>query len=292
MKICCPAKINLALELLGQRPDGFFEIRTIYQTVALADELEFRPVRGPGLRLAVQAEGMEVPAGEKNLVYRAYEAFQLAHGPAPGLSATLVKKIPPGSGLGGGSSDAAAMLLHLQRCCGRPDFSGLEALAAGLGSDVPFFLHGGTAMGSGRGEQVTPLADAHKHLVLLILPSKNLSTRKVYQACGRLLTSGTKRISIHRYLNEKGEVCPHRDIQRNDLETVVFRMEPELGRLKDLLYATGAGFASLTGSGSGLYGLFESKALAADAAGRFEALSCRAVLTRFLGRGACRALRE
>ncbi len=163
-------------------------------------------------------------------------------------------------------------------------------MAADLGSDVPFFLHGGTAIGSGRGERIRPLVDAHKQLVLLILPPKILGTGTVYQAYGRLLTSETKRISIHRYLSEKGEVCPHRGIQRNDLESVVFRMEPEWGRLKELLYATGAGFASLTGSGSGLFGLYESEELAAGAASRFEALSCRAVLTRFLGRVAYRAL--
>lgn len=286
MEINCPAKINLLLEVIGRRPDGYHDIRTVFQTLEFADRMKLRARSGPGLRLTVKGEAAGlVPTGEDNLVHRAYSAFQQAFGPVPGLRVTLDKRIPPGAGLGGGSSDAASMLLALRQICNRPGSrTDLEPVAAELGSDVTFFLHGGTALGTGRGERLTVLPEASKHMVLLILPEMVLSSTRVYQAVRPILTSGANRISIHRYLDEKGEVCLHRDYQRNDLESVVFRMVPELRRLKDLLYEAGAGFASLSGSGAGLYGLFTSKAQAAEAAGCFEARACRAVLTRFLGR--------
>ncbi len=288
MEFNCPAKVNLVLEVLGRRPDGYHEIRTIFQALEFADRLVLGPRTGRGLSLALQGEaGALVPRGADNLVHGAYSAFQRAFGPVPGLEVTLDKRIPPGAGLGGGSSDAAAMLLALRRICGRPSSIGnLEAVAAGLGSDVPFFLHGGTARGTGRGERVSVLPDSAKHLVLLILPHKVLRSEDVYQAWDPVLTSGSNRISIHRYLDGKGEVCLKRDFQRNDLESVVFRNDPALGELKELLYATGAGFASLCGSGSALFGLYGSLAGAAEAARRFEPLACRTVLTRFLGREA------
>ncbi len=292
MKLRCPAKINLLLELLGKRPDGYHEIRTIYQSVDFVDELELTLCPGNRLKLTLRAGRMAVPAGEDNLVQRAYNAFHRAHGPVPGLSAILTKRIPPGSGLGGGSSNAASMLLALRSICGGPGFSELKVLAGGLGSDVPFFLHGGTAEGRGRGDRVSPLPDAAKQLVLLILPETMISTQVVYQSCSPILTRAPNRNSIHRYLSEGGEVCLQRDFQGNDLESVVFRMEPQLGQLKDLLYATGAGFASLSGSGSALFGLYDSEALAVQAAGRFDAYPCRTVVTRFLGRKACEVLGE
>lgn len=292
MKIRCPAKINLMLELLGKRHDGFHEIGTIYQTVDFADDLELTMRSRKGLSLSLRAGTMAVPAGEENLVQRAYKAYQEAYGPVPGLSAILTKRIPPGSGLGGGSSNAASMLLALRSMCGGPELSEIEALAGGLGSDVPFFLHGGTAEGRGRGERISPLPDAPKHLVLLILPARMISTEKVFQSCSPILTSVPNRNSIHRYLSEGGVVCPQRDIQGNDLESVVFRMEPQLEQLKDLLYNSGARFASLSGSGSALFGLYDSEALAVQAAGRFEAYPCSAVVTRFLGRKACGVLGE
>ena len=285
MRISCPAKLNLSLELVGRRPDGYHEIRSLMQTVAFSDTLVLRPSRRPGLQFRLRAPGMAVPDGRRNLALMAHDLFrERCRSPLPGLRATLVKRIPPGSGLGGGSSDAAAMLMTLAGLAGGVGPGDLESLAAELGSDVPFFLHGGTALATGRGTRIDPLEDLPKQLVLLVLPESPLDTGRVYRACGSVLTRTANRISILPRSDGGGKVCPSRLNWKNDLESVVFRLSPGLEPLKALLLDTGAAHAAVTGSGSALFGLYDSERLAATAAGRFESRNCRAVLTRFLGR--------
>lgn len=279
----CPAKINLALEVLGTRPDGYHEIRTLFQTVAFGDELHLQRRWGRGLDLHVESDDPAVPGGRKNLVHRAYRAFSDACGPAPALRARLVKKVPAGAGLGGGSSDAAGMLLALRSLTGRPGPGGLARLAAGIGADVPFFLRGGTAAGRGRGERIMPLPDMPISPVLIVVPPRRMASGEVYRAVDAMLTSRPNRISIHRYFDGKAVVRPQRQIQRNDLESVVFGIDPRLAALKELLYVTGAGFASLSGSGSALFGLYESAAAAEHAAARIGSAWGRTVVTRCAG---------
>lgn len=283
VRVHCPAKINLCLEVLGSRPDGFHEIRTLFQTLDFGDDLSLRPRPGHGLALRVAGGGALVPRGPENLVHKAYEAFAAACGKAPGLEAGLVKRIPPGTGLGGGSSDAAAMLLALQWITGRPGPGELVRLAAGIGADVPFFLRGGTAAGRGRGDRIMPLPDAPARPVLLVLPPLQMLSAEVYRALDPMLTSRTNRISIHRYFDGKAVVRPQRQIQRNDLESVIFRIEPRLAALKELLYATGADFASISGSGSALFGLYDSAEGARAAATRIGSAWGRTVVTCFTG---------
>src|SRR5579864_4716046 len=158
------AKINLRLDILGKRPDGYHELRTIFQTVSLHDELRLRASRHSGIALSVLGnESLSREPLRKNLVYAAVDALRRELRIRPGVEIELRKTVPAGRGLGGGSSDAAAALLGYLRLTGRnlPDHRLLE-LAASLGADVPFFLFGGRALGIGRGSEIYPLPDIPK----------------------------------------------------------------------------------------------------------------------------------
>ena len=160
LSLACPAKVNLSLRVHGRRPDGFHEISTVLQTIDLCDRLVIHRV-APASPLRIEVPGGGAPADDTNLVLKAARAFFGVLGePAAGVRFRLEKRIPAGSGLGGGSSDAAAALLGLQALWGRPlDARQLHGTAAAVGSDVPFFLEGGTAFATGRGEQVESLDD-------------------------------------------------------------------------------------------------------------------------------------
>jgi 4-diphosphocytidyl-2-C-methyl-D-erythritol kinase len=252
------AKINLGLKLLAKRPDGFHEIRTIYHTIALHDRLEISLCKtGAGIR--VECDNPEMPSGGENLVYRACDLWRRATGFRGGVRARLEKMIPMGSGLGGGSSDAAAALEGLERLTGeklppRRRFS----LAAQLGSDAPLFLLGGRVLGCGRGEEVYPLPDLPPRKCLVVFPGFSISTAEAYREAGLRLTSQGKLRSIKHV-----GAWPQFPLLRwgpaeNDFEQVVFARWPELARLKRLLIRAGAEIASLTGSGSAVYSVFES----------------------------------
>src|SRR5499425_3331456 len=166
------AKINLRLEVLGKRPDNFHELRTIFQTISLHDELRFKTTRKPGIELRVLDDGplASEPVG-KNLVYRAVEAVQSELQIRSGVAIELRKAIPAGRGMGGGSSDAAAALIGYLRLVKRNlPRERLFALAAGLGADVPFFLEGGRALGIGKGDEIYPLPDLGKRHLLVVSP--------------------------------------------------------------------------------------------------------------------------
>jgi 4-diphosphocytidyl-2-C-methyl-D-erythritol kinase len=252
------AKINLGLKLLAKRPDSYHEIRTIYQTIALHDRLEISLSRaGEGIRF--ECDDPEIAPGGENLVYRACDLWRRATGFRGKVRARLEKMIPAGSGLGGASSDAAATLEGLERLTGeklplRQRFS----LAAQLGSDVPLFLLGGRVLGCGRGEEIYPLPDLPPRKCLVVFPGFSVSTAEAYREVGLRLTSPSK----VRRINHVG-AWPQFPLlnwgpAENDFEQVVFAKWPELARLKRLLIRAGAEIASLTGSGSAVYAIFES----------------------------------
>jgi 4-diphosphocytidyl-2-C-methyl-D-erythritol kinase len=252
------AKINLGLRILGQRPDGYHEIRTIYQAISLADRLEVRLDSRPGA-IEVEVDVADVPSGPANLVYKACERWREARATRRGIRVTIEKKIAAGSGLGGASSDAAATLIALERLSG--DRLGLAArleLAAGLGSDVPFFLFGGRALGCGRGEEVYPLPDLPPRHCLVVFPGFPQSTREAYAAIDSRLTGERPGRNIYSF--GKWPQFPWGDWEaaENDFETVVFATWPELSKLKRQLLRAGAEMASLTGSGTALYAIFPS----------------------------------
>jgi 4-diphosphocytidyl-2-C-methyl-D-erythritol kinase len=252
------AKINLGLRILGKRPDGYHEIRTLYQTVELHDHLEVALV--PGRRgVDVECEDSAIPSGRDNLVYQACRLWKRACGFKGRIEVRLDKQIPMGSGLGGGSSDAAATLVGLERLSGnRLDLATRLRLAASLGSDVPFFFLGGRALGCGRGEEVYPLDDLPRRHCLVVFPGFSVSTPEAYRVAGLRLTKrfAARKIYVFGVWSRVPlETCGPAE---NDFEQVVFAKWPELGKLKRQLIRAGAETALLTGSGSAVYAFFDS----------------------------------
>jgi 4-diphosphocytidyl-2-C-methyl-D-erythritol kinase len=210
--------------------------------------------------------------GEGNLVARAWRAFGERTGFAPDLAVHLVKRTPHGMGLGGGSSDAAAMLRYLNARAGEAalDAAGLSGLAAGLGADVPFFLLGAPALGEGIGERLTPVAcDLRAFSLLLVCPGVSVSTAWAYGAFDRLAASSGK-LPANALTNRRARSTQTdsgaRLVIANDFEPAVFQGFPELRRIKERLLRLGAAAAALSGSGAGLFGLFRDRAGAREAA--------------------------
>jgi 4-diphosphocytidyl-2-C-methyl-D-erythritol kinase len=257
---CVPAfaKINLGLRILGKRADGFHELETHFLQIDLADRMFFEKIERDGLELTCNRS--DLPVDASNLCWRAYELLGAATHRRLGVRLHLEKNIPAGSGLGGGSSDAAITLIALN-CLGDLNLSDatLYHLAAQLGSDVPFFLTGGLCRGSGRGEIITPLFNLPSLEILLITPPVVVSTAWAYQNYKMSLTNRQKitKLPSLDFVQLQGhqlaEVC------QNDLEAVVFRKYPELADLKSRLQQAGAVVASMTGSGSAMFGLFRTR---------------------------------
>jgi 4-diphosphocytidyl-2-C-methyl-D-erythritol kinase len=262
------AKVNLRLEIVGKREDGFHELRTIFQTISLYDEVRLRLSRKSGLSLTVQ--GNQTLAGEpvqKNLVYRAVEAVRRATKVKPGVEIELSKAIPAGRGLGGGSSDAAAAMLGYLRLTRQElPVSTLIQLAAGLGADVPFFLFGGRALGVNKGDEIYPLPDLQQRSVLVVSPQNiHVPTPDAYRWLNapRLTKS-----AANPKLWEFCALCwsaPGIGLS-NDFESAVFRRHSRLGKIKRDLLRRGATEALLAGSGSAVFGVFPSPAKARRAA--------------------------
>lgn len=260
------AKINLELRVLGRRPDGFHELRTVFQTVSLADTLElvYRPARAT--RIRVESE----PAIEDNLVERAAELLVRRGGLRGDLRIRLAKGIPMAAGLGGGSSDAAAVLLALPVLAGlRLEPARVIELAGELGSDVPFFLCGGRALGLGRGSEVYPLPDGPQAWAVIVVPARGISTGAAYAQLAPALTRKPwerKIIEFQSWLwSQTLGAAETSGTPSNDFEPVVFRRRPVLRRLKARLLAAGARSALLTGSGSALAGIFLTRSEAEQA---------------------------
>jgi len=253
------AKINLGLEVVGERPDGYHDIRTLFQTVSLADELEIEPA--PAGVIRVDGDDPAVAWDETNLVHRAARLLLEARGAGAGARITVRKSVPAGKGLGGGSSNAAAALLALNRfwrtALGADELAGL---AVRLGADVPFFLHGGLCLGEGVGERLTRLPDLAPLPCLFVFPPFPIRTAAIYAGLGPTLTSEGKISKIMRFL-ESGDF----GLLENDLERVIFRAHPELERWKTFFRERGALVAQVSGSGSAVYGLFADAESAREA---------------------------
>jgi 4-diphosphocytidyl-2-C-methyl-D-erythritol kinase len=250
------AKLNLDLRVLGKRPDHYHELRTVFQTVSLADSLELAFT--PASRTAIELE--DALAIEDNLAARAARLLLESIGAAGKVVIRLIKRIPMGAGLGGGSSDAAAVLLALPVLAGRVvPLSQLLALAWQLGSDVPFFLMGGRAVGIGRGAELFPLPDGRPQPAVLIAPAVSISTPHAYRRLSSRLTTECEQNKIVSFQSlgwdggVPSNVC-------NDFEAVVFEEYPQLARVKRRLIQAGASPALMTGSGSAIFGLFRTGA--------------------------------
>jgi 4-diphosphocytidyl-2-C-methyl-D-erythritol kinase len=253
------AKINLDLRVLGKRPDGFHELRTIFQTISLADAIDIAFT--PGGKTAIEVEdNLGIP---DNLAARAARMALEAMRVTGRVEMRIGKRIPMGAGLGGGSSDAAAVLLALPVLAGREvDLPKLCAMAEELGSDVPFFLLGGRAVGIGRGSELFPLPNEPAQSGLLVVPAVHVSTAEAYRRLSTRLTSESQQnkiFSFQSYTWDRGG----REPACNDFEAVVFEQHRSLAVLKKRLIGAGASVAMMTGSGSGVFGLFPTRAEAA-----------------------------
>jgi 4-diphosphocytidyl-2-C-methyl-D-erythritol kinase len=254
-RVRAAAKINLDLRVLGKRPDGFHELRTIFQTVSLADIVDI--AFAPGRRTEVV---LEDDAGiPDNLMARAGRLALQAMRITGRVEMRLRKRIPMGAGLGGGSSDAAAVLLALPALAGGwLSLAELTAIAAQLGSDVPFFLLGGTAVGIGRGTELFPLPDAPAWPAVLVAPGIHVDTPGAYAALSPRLTTESQQNKIVSFQTHVWDLGSGK-LAGNDFETVVFERHGRLPALKRALTRAGASFAMMTGSGSALFGLFPTR---------------------------------
>jgi 4-diphosphocytidyl-2-C-methyl-D-erythritol kinase len=264
------AKVNPCLDVLGQRRDGYHELRTIFQTITLHDTLALEVA--PNSKIDLRVIGNSALAGERgrdNLVYRALDELRRELRFKQGLRAILSKRIPVGRGLGGGSSDAAAALIALLRLTGkRMEAARLVQIASRLGADVPFFLRGGRALGIGRGDEIYPLPDVARRSVLVVSPCDlAVPTRDAYQWLARRLTKHQDPTKLWQFC----ALCwsPEGDALSNDFEAAVFPRYSRLVAIKRELLRQGAAGASLAGSGSAVFGIFRNPAKARRAARAF-----------------------
>jgi 4-diphosphocytidyl-2-C-methyl-D-erythritol kinase len=263
------AKINLSLTIRGIRRDGYHDLTTTLQTIALHDRLTFTSSDGP---FEIRCDDPRCPVDRSNLVWRAAEEIWRAarrRGAPAGVRVSLRKRIPLEAGLGGGSSDAAAALralARLWRVTLTPE--ALHRIAKRIGADVPFFLHGGTARGTGRGDRLRLLEDRPSAWVALVVPAFGVSTKAAYA-----------------WWDEERL----RSESRNDLQPVVAARHPEIAALVAELKAAGATDAAMSGSGSAVFGLFDRRRDAQSAARALAGTSRRVFTSRTLGRGEFRA---
>lgn len=254
-----PGKVNLSLAALGRRPDGFHDIESWVVPFDWCDRLVLAPADHLSLTVSGRSEG--VPAGETNLAWRAAVALAEAAGRRPDVSVSLEKTLPPGAGLGGGSSDAAAVLLGLNELW-RLDWpvKRLAPIAAALGSDVPLFLTAGSAVIRGRGERVERIACPWRGWLVLVIPPFGLSTAAVYAAWSPDAVAAERSRSpwTTPHLNSRALM----DLLFNDLERAAFAVEPRLAKLHGELDGLDGRRVRMTGSGSALFSAFDHEVMA------------------------------
>lgn len=288
------AKVNLGLRILDRRPDGFHELRTVFQTISLADRVEVETTPGSGV-VSLTCPGVAGP-DEDNLAFRAARAWLDLAGAKWDVGVTVEKRVPMGGGLGGGSSDAAAVLLALQALHpGEVEAAAVFQAAAGLGSDVPFFLVGGRAVGLGRGTEIYGLEDAATEWFLVLAPEVSIATPWAYKTLAESrpisLTHDRKEASIGVFcasVNAPRAALPESPVLPvpNDFESAIFAHHPRLGECRDWLQAQGALEAFLTGSGAAVVGRFADEAAARKAAGH-SAKPTEAYVVHTVARAEC-----
>jgi 4-diphosphocytidyl-2-C-methyl-D-erythritol kinase len=283
LRVRCPAKINLGLWILGRRPDGYHEIDTIMQTVALEDELILEEARS-GFEL--RSRGLPIPGDGPNILSRAWDLLAEAGAIDRGVRVTLTKRIPIGAGLGGGSSDAAGFLVGANELLSlKLSVTDLQHFATRLGSDVPFFLKGGTARATGRGEQVRHLCPPPGAWVVLATPPLLVSTTWAYGQVRIPLTPYRSAANILAAAIERHDWRAITAHLHNDFEDVVL---PEFGvvaRLRGALGVSGALGSLLSGSGSTVFGLALTQGEAQLAARSVAALGANVHVVRTTERG-------
>jgi 4-diphosphocytidyl-2-C-methyl-D-erythritol kinase len=283
------AKINLSLRVSRGQRDGFHDVKTILQSISLFDRVTCQTRRGP---FQLRSDMPGVPSDSTNLVWKAAQLLWRAAGRSGeprDTVVTLEKKIPMQAGLGGGSSDAAAALMGLRRLWKlRVPVEEIHTMAATLGSDVPFFLVGGTALGLGRGDELYPLENLPRHWVVLAIPPFGVATRDAYRWFDESATAGRAQSSGAAVSeNRTPPLVPNVQLL-NDLEGPVIERHPLIGQLKQQFTEHDALAAAMSGSGSTVYGVFTSARAATSAARAVNAGGIRVLTARFVGRSASR----
>jgi 4-diphosphocytidyl-2-C-methyl-D-erythritol kinase len=249
------AKINWTLDVLFKREDGYHELRTIYQTISLHDLIRITETSGA---IEIVCDDSRVPCDETNLAHKAASQFRELAGTKRGARIEIEKRIPVAAGLGGGSSNAAMVLLGLSRLWNfQPEETDLAGIAARLGSDVPFFLIGGTVLGVGRGEEVYSIEQVECECLLLVNPGFAVSTAEAYGRLSRLTSARSAAMMPFTFFAAKGI----RELSlavTNDLEEVVLAAHPEIAEVKHRLLSLGARQALMSGSGATVFGVFEN----------------------------------
>jgi len=262
-----PAKINLCLSVLGRRPDGYHDVEMLMQMVGLYDEVTVAVRDGIGVQISCDSDA--VPPGEDNIAWKAGHALLKRAGRGAGLSITIRKSIPVAAGLGGGSSDAAAVLVAANAVLGMGlDREELADIGARLGMDVPFFFYGPTALAQGRGERLTELPPLPKLQILLVNPGFATSTAWVYKNLNLRLT---KKVDCNKILRlTVGNIAAG---LHNDLETVTAAAHPVILSIRQSLLEQGAAGVLMSGSGPTVFGIFET------------GMGCRAAAENLSNRG-------
>ncbi|HET7479498.1 MAG TPA: 4-(cytidine 5'-diphospho)-2-C-methyl-D-erythritol kinase [Rubrobacteraceae bacterium] len=264
------AKVNYALDVLGVREDGYHEISTVMQSVSLADEVEITRAEG-GLDLRVEPEGVEVGPLERNTIYRAWTLLRERTGRGLPVRVRVLKKIPAGAGLGGGSADAAAALIGLNRLFDLGlEVEDLAELGVRIGADVPFCLTGGTALGEGVGEVLTALPAPPQHFLVIAKPAASADTGEVYRAYDELPPCGSGISDALALALRSGDLRVFAEAAGNDLARVTRELVPEVENLERALLQAGALGVSMTGTGTAVYGIFANWEDALAAADRIE----------------------
>ena len=256
------AKINWSLQILGKRPDGYHEVRTTLQTISLHDDLLFELSADGAISLS--CDDPQIPNGTENLIVRAAQALKDRYQVRDGARIHLHKSIPTRAGLGGASSNAAVSLLALNRLWKlEASVEELAKIAGRLGADVPFFLLGGCALGTGTGAAVATLPDGETQHLIVIHPRASVSTADAYKALNSPALTSNNPIPI---LSSSPEAANSSESKlwslrelKNDFESVIFDMEPEIERAKSSLLEAGAQGALLAGSGSSVFGIFADR---------------------------------
>jgi len=264
------AKVNYALDVLGLRADGYHEIRTVMQSVSLSDEVGLRRVRD-GFGLSIEPEEADAGPPERNTAYLAWKLLRDLTGLELPVEVTLRKRIPTGAGLGGGSADAAAVLVGLNEIFGLGlKTDELRGVGANIGADVPFCISGGTALGEGVGDVLRPLPSPPAHHLVVAKPQRSADTARVYRSFDasrpESLSSAGDVVSALRYGSLPSLACA----VGNDLAPVTKGLVPEVARLERELLASGALGASMSGSGTAVYGLFDDEGAAGSARDALE----------------------
>ncbi|MFC1671772.1 4-(cytidine 5'-diphospho)-2-C-methyl-D-erythritol kinase [Planctomycetota bacterium] len=288
VRVQAPAKVNLFIEILGRRPDGYHDILTVMQAISLYDDVT---VTRCDSGIEVTCDSPDAPSGPENIAYQAAESMRGAMGAEGGVRIEIEKRIPVGRGMGGGSSDAAAVIDTMNRLWGEPlGRDRLNEIGAGIGSDVPFFLHGGSAVCRGRGEIVEPIGSALEMWLVVLSPSVSVSTRQVYEGgdfnrrsreCLTRAESGCHTVAEGL---RSGDFIAVNGAVYNGFARAVFDLYPEIS------YAYNAfigqyGAASLTGTGSGFFWLCKNREEGEALAGRIDGSLGDVYVARALQRG-------